>query len=300
MLKDFKENEKRTEKVLVLGVEEKKTARGSAFIVCSVTDGETKLEVKFWNTTKLMFEMFIHKVVSMTIQCESYNGGLSYVGLTSVILDEPVTEFVPKVPGECTKMYDYMYDYPFQSETVKKLVQSVLEKYQEQLMYWAAARSMHHAIYGGLLYHMYRMAKASEVYTNIYEVNGDIVTAGVILHDIGKLKELDTDDLGSASFTTEGRLFGHLLLGVMMIEEVAKEIGTPNEIVEQLEHIIASHHGKYEYGAIAMPATKEAEIVYMLDMADSRIYMYEEAYKKVEPGEMSDYVKGLDKSVIKF
>ena len=148
MLKDFKENEKRTEKVLVLGVEEKKTARGSAFIVCSVTDGETKLEVKFWNTTKLMFEMFIHKVVSMTIQCESYNGGLSYVGLTSVILDEPVTEFVPKVPGECTKMYDYMYDYPFQSETVKKLVQSVLEKYQEQLMYWAAARSMHHAIYG--------------------------------------------------------------------------------------------------------------------------------------------------------
>lgn len=61
MLKDFKENEKRTEKVLVLGVEEKKTARGSAFIVCSVTDGETKLEVKFWNTTKLMFEMFIHK-----------------------------------------------------------------------------------------------------------------------------------------------------------------------------------------------------------------------------------------------
>ena len=142
MLKDFKENEKRTEKVLVLGVEEKKTARGSAFIVCSVTDGETKLEVKFWNTTKLMFEMFIHKVVSMTIQCESYNGGLSYVGLTSVILDEPVTEFVPKVPGECTKMYDYMYDYPFQSETVKKLVQSVLEKYQEQLMYWAAARSI--------------------------------------------------------------------------------------------------------------------------------------------------------------
>ena len=138
MLKDFKENEKRTEKVLVLGVEEKKTARGSAFIVCSVTDGETKLEVKFWNTTKLMFEMFIHKVV------------------------------------------------------------------------------------------------------------------------------------------------------------------TPNEIVEQLEHIIASHHGKYEYGAIALPATKEAEIVYMLDMADSRIYMYEEAYKKVEPGEMSDYVKGLDKSVIKF
>ena len=144
------------------------------------------------------------------------------------------------------------------------------------------------------------MAKASEVYTNIYEVNGDIITAGVILHDIGKLKELDTDDLGSASFTTEGRLFGHLLLGVMMIEEVAKEIGTPNEIVEQLEHIIASHHGKYEYGAIALPATKEAEIVYMLDMADSRIYMYEEAYKKVEPGEMSDYVKGLDKSVIKF
>lgn len=65
MLKDFKENEKRTEKVLVLGVEEKKTARGSAFIVCSVTDGETKLEVKFWNTTKLMFEMFIHKVVSI-------------------------------------------------------------------------------------------------------------------------------------------------------------------------------------------------------------------------------------------
>ena len=95
-------------------------------------------------------------------------------------------------------------------------------------------------------------------------------------------------------------MFGHLLLGVMMIEEVAKEIGTPKEIVEQLEHIIASHHGKYEYGAITLPATKEAEIVHMLDMADSRIYMYEDAYTKVEPGETSEYIKGLDKSVIKF
>lgn len=79
MLKDFKENEKRTEKVLVLGVEEKKTARGSAFIVCSVTDGETKLEVKFWNTTKLMFEMFIHKVVVilLPIQTDSFAEALS-------------------------------------------------------------------------------------------------------------------------------------------------------------------------------------------------------------------------------
>lgn len=103
MLKDFKENEKRTEKVLVLGVEEKKTARGSAFIVCSVTDGETKLEVKFWNTTKLMFEMFIHKVVSMTIQCESYNGGLSYMADSRIYMYEEAYKKVE--PGE---MSDYV------------------------------------------------------------------------------------------------------------------------------------------------------------------------------------------------
>ena len=109
MLKDFKENEKRTEKVLVLGVEEKKTARGSAFIVCSVTDGETKLEVKFWNTTKLMFEMFIHKVVSMTIQCESYNGGLSYVGLWSI----PYTQATSSAGIICICSPRIMYKYCF-------------------------------------------------------------------------------------------------------------------------------------------------------------------------------------------
>ena len=72
-----------------------------------------------------------------------------------------------------------------------------------------------------------------------------------------------------------------------------------SEIVMQLLHMIASHHGKIEYGAISLPATREAEILHELDMLDSRLYQYEDEYKKIEAGETSDKVFGLGCTVYK-
>lgn len=145
---------------------------------------------------------------------------------------------------------------------------------------------------------MYRMTQSAEKLCLVYDdINKDLLLAGTILHDIGKLEELDVTPLGESDFSLKGRLFGHLYLGMQMVRDTATN--KDSEIVMQLLHMIASHHGKIEYGAISLPATREAEILHELDMLDSRLYQYEDEYKKIEAGETSDKVFGLGCSVYK-
>lgn len=299
-LKDLQVQEMKQGKidVLVLDINEKQTSKGDPYIVCTVTDGDEKAEVKFWNTTKASTEKMIQHVISMGIRCDTYNGAASYLGTTAVFSEKPIEDFIPKVPEDTRKMYQFMYDYPFQDNDLKELVQEILGNNEDKLLYWAAAKSMHHAIYGGLLYHMYRMTQASEMYKSVYGIEGDLITAGAILHDIGKLQELETDPMGTATYTLDGRLFGHLFLGARMVQEAAEKLGTPEELTRHLCHIIVSHHGIQEHGAIVPPATKEAEIVHILDLADARMYEYEDTLKTMEKEEVSDFHRALGHSIV--
>ena len=173
----------------------------------------------------------------------------------------------------------------------------------------SAAKAMHHNIYGGLAYHTYRMILAAYKLCEVYSLlNRELLVCGTALHDIGKLFELKTTDTGIASYTDMGNLFGHALLGIEMIDrEVWRQnqaIGGRSynsEQVAMLKHMIASHHGQPEWGAIRAPSIPEALILHELDMIDSRMYMYEENFASMEPGSSSDPVLGISgegKSVI--
>lgn len=112
----------------------------------------------------------------------------------------------------------------------------------------------------------------SKVYTNL---NKPVLVAGAMLHDIGKLTEMETDLLGNATFTVNGNLFGHLFLGAEAFRKAADETGLNANDNLQISHIIASHHGKGEWGAITVPSTMEAIVVNHLDMIDSRVEQVE-------------------------
>ena len=287
--------------LLVLDVTEKLTSKNDPYLIVTATDGDEKADIRFWNTELDDFtESWKNHVMSINLKCDMYNGTASYVGTDAMFSNKPVTDFVQKVPEECSEMFQYLRNFPFKNRDIKLLVNSILDENEEKLLYWAAAKSMHHALYGGLLYHMYRMTQASASFNHVYGIDHDMIAAGAILHDIGKIQELDTDELGNASYTVDGRLFGHMYLGMQMIQDAAKALNTPPEIVRHLCHILASHHGKPEYGSFVPPATKEAEVVHMLDLADSRIYQYEEAYKTLEDGETSDFLRGLNHSIVKL
>ncbi len=207
-------------------------------------------------------------------------------------------DFVKAAPEPPLVMYGYIMEVALnmKDEDLRKLCIKVLEDNRDKLMYYPAASKNHHAELGGLLYHMKRMLmngeRVCEVYTNL---NRDLVLAGVIMHDMQKIFEIDADTDGMASgYSFEGQMLGHLVMGVKYMDNLALELGFSAEKRIMMEHMILSHHYEPEYGSPKKPLFPEAEVLHYLDILDARMYDMEEALKVTEPGGFSDRIWTLD------
>ncbi len=134
-----------------------------------------------------------------------------------------------------------------------------------------AAKGMHHVYLGGLLEHSLAVAKLVDVMVPLYDgLNRDLLIVGALLHDIGKVREMTY--LRCFDYSDEGKLIGHITIGVEMLQErISKLPGFPAELAMLLKHMILSHHGQYEYGSPKRPKTLEATILSYLDDLDSKI-----------------------------
>lgn len=166
-----------------------------------------------------------------------------------------------------------MIDDEITSPQVRQLLQNVFGKYERQFKEFPAAIKYHHAYLGGLLEHSLEVARAVLAFAKLHsDINVDIALAGALLHDIGKILEFDDPIATRHSFS--GQLLGHLLLGCNMIHDTAMAIDWPDKRIPQLiEHIILSHHGELEYGAVILPKTKEAIVVYHFDDLSAKLNM---------------------------
>ena len=140
-----------------------------------------------------------------------------------------------------------------------------------------AAVQYHHAFLGGLLEHTLSVAKLGETIAPLYpELNRDLLICGIILHDIGKISELCYEK--NFHYSDEGQLIGHLISGVLMVEEKAKQINDfPKTLLDLLRHLILSHHGEYEWGSPKLPMTLEAITLHYLDNIDAKIHAFNKA-----------------------
>lgn len=137
-----------------------------------------------------------------------------------------------------------------------------------------AARTMHHAYIGGLLEHTLSMATIADYMSDHYPyVNRSLLIAGALLHDMGKVHEYSME--GEFAFSDDGRLVGHIVRAITMMETAAAELGilTPEQ-TREIVHLIASHHGILEYGSPVTPKTLEAILLHQIDLLDSRIQGY--------------------------
>lgn len=165
----------------------------------------------------------------------------------------------------------------------------IYEKYRDRILYWSAAKEMHHNFFGGLLFHTFRMMNLANGIINTYEtVNADLVLAAVAIHDIGKLFELETNAFGESTYTVQGSLLGHSLIGIELIDQATAGKEYDAEEVMLLKHCIAAHHGEYDFGAISKPQIEEAFLLHVIDLIDSRVYMFENEYSKLTPGQKTD------------
>ena len=170
---------------------------------------------------------------------------------------------------------------------------------ERRLKKWQAGKTIHHAYQGGLLEHILSCTNLALHLSPIYKVNTSYVVAGAILHDICKIYEL-TDDI-NVEYTEEGKLVGHLVKGVELVDRFSYRIKDfPYQMKLHLKHILLSHHGEYAYGSPKIPQTSEAMLVHLIDLMDSKMHSFETVKKNdSNTGHWSGFVKHLDRIVFK-
>ena len=245
-------------------------------------------------------------IIKVRAQVTEWNGmkqlKISRIRLTGAEDELDLTDFVKAAPEDPEEMYGYILGKAesFQDSQLKSICVRVLEEHKDKLMYYPAAAKNHHAEMAGLLWHIKRMLmlgeKACEVYTNL---DRDLLLAGVILHDTEKMTEILSNELGiSPGYSFEGKMLGHLVLGVRELDRICVEMGIDNEKKVMLEHMMISHHYEPEFGSPKKPLFPEAEMLHYLDMIDAKMFDMEEALSKTQPGEFSDRVWTLDNRTI--
>jgi 3'-5' exoribonuclease len=154
---------------------------------------------------------------------------------------------------------------------IAALLGDVTSAREAQLRAWPAAVTVHHAQAGGLLEHILSVARATAALAELYGADADVLFAGAVLHDIGKIEELSIGEAGT-SYSRDGNLLGHIALGVVIVREATARIeGFPPVLRSCLEHLVVSHHGSRQLGSPVEPMTAEAMILSAVDDLDARL-----------------------------
>lgn len=300
---ELKAGEKIEAFYLIKSFDVKKTTAGKQYIDINLVDKSGEINAKIWEYSKetdsIVAESSIVKVRGEVLEWN----GTKQLKINKVRAKLPtemlkISELIPSAPVESSEMLGTikMYAEKIKDEQIKLLVGNIIEKYNNKLLYYPAAKKNHHSYMGGLLYHTMRMLQSGEKLGQIYDfLNMDYIFAGVILHDICKILEMDSDEYGVVSdYTMEGKLLGHIIQGIKEIEMEGDKIGLDRGKSVILQHMVLSHHYEPEFGSPKKPMTPEAEILHFLDIIDARMFDFERALEGMEPGTFTDKIWLLD------
>ncbi len=219
------------------------------------------------------------------------------VDKSEVDLDDFVvkSKFDPEVMfNSLLKIVDSLDDFYIQS-----LLRNILNdpEISKRLKLWQAGKSIHHAYQSGLLEHILSCTQLAVNLSSHYGVNKNFVVAGAILHDICKIYELSNGL--NVDYTEEGKLVGHLVKALEVVDRFSYKIKNfPYNTKLHLKHILLSHHGHYEFGSPKEPMTREAYLLHLIDLMDSKMASLETIILGDQnSGHWSNYIKHLDRIV---
>jgi 3'-5' exoribonuclease len=261
---------------LLQDVARRTTKDGRPFLLFSARDKTGSVSAVFWDVPDdVSHWVRSGEIVLLTGRANNFKESLQLS--TTDLIRNPTSEMAELLSSSPRPQGEMIAE-------LKQLIQSLGEPWQRLVSYILldpiflpqfanapAARQMHHAYIGGVLEHTLSMATVADFLANHYPyVNRNLLISGILMHDMGKTVEYDL--AGSFSFTEDGRLVGHIVRAIIMIEKAAQELGDiPAEDVQQLVHLIASHHGNLEWGSPVEPKTLEAMLLHQVDLLDSRI-----------------------------
>lgn len=270
-------------------------------------DSTGEINAKYWNYNEGDEEIYKPNVLikvrgSVTVWQNNMQFKIDKIRLTDEKDQVKISDFVPSAPYEPEYMLEQIYDYisKINNRDIRAIVENIIDSYEDKILYFPAAKKNHHAVRSGLLYHTTTMLKAGEKLCEIYAfINTDLLYAGVILHDLAKIDEMDSSELGIVSdYTIEGQLLGHIIQGVKNVEIAAQKVGADKEITMLLQHMILSHHYEAEFGSPKKPMIPEAQMLHYLDIMDASLYDMHKATNEANRGEFSNPIWSLEKRKI--
>ncbi len=252
---------------------------GKPYMNLRLMDKSGEIEAKIWdNADELDREFAKDDFVQVTGKASVYMNKMQVVisGIKKIAeADIDLADFLPVSPRSADEMSAELHQVisEIKNPYLKALMESFTGDPAFLKLYTTApaAKSMHHVYIGGLLEHSLAIVKLVKSMAPLYEgINEDLLMAGALLHDVGKIEEMSFER--TIEYTDEGKLLGHITIGVELIDHKIREIERfPRELAILLKHMILSHHGQYEYGSPKRPKTIEATILNYLDDMDSKI-----------------------------
>lgn len=287
--------------LLVRSAEQRTATSGSHYLDMNLADKTGEINAKVWDGTVPAPQTgSAVKVRGLVLE---YNGRLQ-LRVDKMRPVEPedemdvslLTPCAPQPPDEMRLALQNVID-GMTMEPLKALLKESLRMAGEELSYFPAAQRLHHAERSGLLHHTTSMLNTADAILNCYPfLNGDLLRAGVILHDLAKISEMNSDNFGNVSdYTADGLLVGHLVRGVAKLREAASRVNVDGELVLLLEHMIISHHGEPEYGSPRKPMFPEAEALHWIDVLDARMNEMQGILDRVPEGSFSEKIWSLDR-----
>jgi len=261
------------------------TKAGKPFIKCLIADKTGRTPGRMWNATEELFSTLpTDGFVWISAQTQPYQGEMQLIIQQIERVNPTPEELLDLLP--CSK-YDPEEMFAELSKLMATLkhpaVLALAGQYlgdadlMERFKRAPAAMTLHHAYISGLLEHTLSLLRLAEAVLPLYpQLNRDIVLMGIFLHDLGKCVELTWET--GFGYSDDGQLVGHIARGVIWLQRKAEDSAAmgqrvPEPILRVLHHIILSHHGKAEFGALKIPATPEAIAVSLLDNMDAKLHM---------------------------
>ena len=291
--------------LLIRSAEKRKDSKGSDYVDMNLTDRTGEINCKIWNWDPEAAAPEAGQPIKVRGTVQEYNGRLQLrVEKWRLAAEgDPVdmNALVPCAPRKPEEMMQEIEDTleSFENEELKVLTRGMLDLAGERLKWFPAAQRMHHAERSGLLHHTTDMLHLAKGLLEIYPwLNRDLLLAGVIIHDLGKIEEMKADRTGNVTdYTRDGQLLGHLVRGITNLNRVAEEKGVTGEALVLLEHMLLSHHGESEFGSPKPPMFAEAEALHWIDIMDARMNTMKTATDKTPAGAFSEKIFSLDRRV---
>ncbi len=259
------------------------TTKGDLYIAMYLSDKTGKTNCRMWQATEAIYQSLPSEgFVQIRGKSELYQNALQIVINDVLVVGQDkvnLADYMARTEKDVPTMYNRFKELLglITHPQIKTLVDAFL--YDKDLMMLfcnaPAAMQMHHNFLGGLLEHTLNMLEVAEAIFPLYpKIQKDLVRAAIFLHDIAKTKELSYK--AAISYTDSGQLLGHIILGTQMVAMAADKLaaqGKPVDgaILDNILHIMVSHHGSYDFGSPKLPATPEAFMVNYIDNLDAKM-----------------------------